>query len=287
VKQDRPESEWLVVDAPALRIVSEELWRAAHDRLERTRQTYVVGGRLGGRPEAGIESRHLLSGFVLCGVCEGSMHAIKRTSRRGEPRVYYVCNGWRVNGTCRNSWSLPLPDLDAAVLGALREDVLTAVLVEEVVARAVELYAKRHSTLSGRRRALEADLRRVKAELTRLADNVATGDPLPTLMDAMRAREQRRADLKGQLEHVDGLARAARPAMTAELRHALRRRLKGWSTLLRRNPVEARPILRQLLVGRLVATPRQLPAGRFYEFTVTATYGKLLAGVVGGLVPPG
>jgi Recombinase zinc beta ribbon domain len=143
---------------------------AAHDRLERTRQTYVVGGRLGGRPEAGIESRHLLSGFVLCGVCEGSMHAIKRTSRRGEPRVYYVCNGWRVNGTCRNSWSLPLPDLDAAVLGALREDVLTADLVEEVVARAVELYAKRHNTLSGRRRALEADLRRVKAELTRLAD---------------------------------------------------------------------------------------------------------------------
>jgi hypothetical protein len=78
------------------------------------------------------------------------MHAIKRTSRRGELRVYYVCNGWRVNGTCRNSWSLPLPDLDAAVLGALREDVLTADLVEEVVARAVELYAKRHNSSASR-----------------------------------------------------------------------------------------------------------------------------------------
>ena len=46
-------------------------------------------------------------------------------------------------------------------------------------------------------------------------------------------------------------------------------------------------MLRQLLVGRLVCTPRQLPAGRFYEFSGTATYGELLAGVVGGLVPPG
>lgn len=214
VKVDSPESEWLTLAAPALRIVPEELWQAAHDRLERTRQTYVIGGRLRGRPEAGIESRHLLSSFVLCGACEGSMHAIKRTSRRGRPRVYYVCNGWRVNGTCRNSWSLPLLDLDSAVLGALREDVLTADFVEDVVSRAVELSAKQHDGIRARRRVLEADLCRVEAELGRLADKVAIGDPLPTLMDAMRAREQRRADIKGQLEHLDGLARAARPAMT-------------------------------------------------------------------------
>jgi hypothetical protein len=136
VKQDRPESEWVVVDAPALRIVSEEAWESAHARLERTRQTYVIGGRLGGRPEAGIESPHLLSGFVLCGECEGSMHAIKRTSRRGVPKVYYVCNGWRVIGMCTNSWSLPLPALGAAVLGAFRDDVLTPDLVEDVVTRA-------------------------------------------------------------------------------------------------------------------------------------------------------
>lgn len=90
-----------------------------------------------------------------------------------------------------------------------------------------------------------------------------------------------------QLEHVDGLAKAARPAMTADLRATLTARLEGWSALLGRHPHEARPILRQLLEGRLVATPRQLPAGRFYEFTATATYGKLLGGVVAGLVPPG
>lgn len=165
VKQDRPPSEWLVVEALALSIVP-PLWEAAHARLEHTRQTYVLGTRPGGRPEAGIESRHLLSGFVLCGICKGAMHAIRRTSRRGVPRVYYVCNGWRVNGTCRNSWSLPLVDLDAAVLGALREDVLTPDLVDAVVTRALELRAAQHDTLANRRRTIEGDhpARRAGAE---------------------------------------------------------------------------------------------------------------------------
>jgi hypothetical protein len=74
----------------------------------------------------------------------------------------------------------------------------------------------------------------------------------------MRARERRRGDLTAQLEHVDGLERTARPTMTAALRADLRGRLESWDALLRSNPIEARPVLRQLLVGRLVCTPRQL-----------------------------
>ena len=75
--------------------------------------------------------------------------------------------------------------------------------------------------------------------------------------------------------------------MNAELRERLRSRLEGWSELLGRNPAEARPILLLLLADRVVCTPRQLPEGRFYEFSSTATYGPLLTGVVAGLVPPG
>jgi site-specific DNA recombinase len=82
-RADVPEADWIVQDAPELRIVSDELWRVAHARLDRTRQSYLrqTGGKLGGRPE--LESRNLLSGFLVCGECGGSMHAIKRTSKRG------------------------------------------------------------------------------------------------------------------------------------------------------------------------------------------------------------
>jgi site-specific DNA recombinase len=52
VKVRVPESEWLTVEAPHLRIVQEELWRAAHERLDRMRQTYLrsTGGKLWGAP---------------------------------------------------------------------------------------------------------------------------------------------------------------------------------------------------------------------------------------------
>ena len=110
---------------------------------------------------------------------------------------------------------------------------------------------------------------------------------MPSLLEAMRARERRVVDLKAQLEHVDGLARSEPPTLTAKVRAQIRARLQSWEALLRRNPNDARPTLRRLLVGRLTLTPRQLPAGRFYEFSAVATYGELLTGVVARLVPPG
>ena len=44
----RPESEWLRVSVPNLRIVSDDLWEAAHARLDATRRSYLrtQGGRL-------------------------------------------------------------------------------------------------------------------------------------------------------------------------------------------------------------------------------------------------
>jgi site-specific DNA recombinase len=70
-----PESEWIVVERPELRIVSEELWQDAHRRLERTRQTYLrlTNGKVWGRPESGIESNYLLTGFLECAGCGGGL----------------------------------------------------------------------------------------------------------------------------------------------------------------------------------------------------------------------
>ena len=140
VKVRVPESEWLVLEAPELRIVGEDLWCAAHARLDRSRQTYLrsTGGKLWGRPEAGIEAAHLLTGFVVCGFCGGAMHAIRRTSKRGGARVYFTCNNWRVNGACPNSMSAHLPEVDTAVLAALK-GAICATHIEDVITRAVEL----------------------------------------------------------------------------------------------------------------------------------------------------
>jgi site-specific DNA recombinase len=73
-------TDWITIDAPALRMVSEAQWLAAHGRLEHTRQTYLRGthGHLWGRSADGHESKYLLTGLSRCGLCGGTL--IVRTS---------------------------------------------------------------------------------------------------------------------------------------------------------------------------------------------------------------
>jgi site-specific DNA recombinase len=61
----RPEAEWLRIDWPELRIVSEEAWNAAHARLSRIRTLLVTasGRPLGGR-RRDVDSQYWLSGFA-------------------------------------------------------------------------------------------------------------------------------------------------------------------------------------------------------------------------------
>jgi site-specific DNA recombinase len=286
-RHDRPAAEWLTLDAPDLRIVSAELWRAAHDRLERTRQTYLrqTGGKLYGRPEAGIEARHLFSGFLVCGQCGGGMHAIRRTSRRGQPRIYFLCNSWRVDGACDNAMSARLSDVDEVLIEAIRRDVLAVDVVEDVVRRAIELYTSEPDVAEVRRHRLAGERERLKGELARYAEAIAASGPLPSILDALKAREARLADVNAQLEHLDGLQRAALP-WGDDLRGELRARLADWQGLVGRQPVVARQILRKLIVGRLTMTPKVTAKGRWYEISGQASYGALLTAVV-GLVPPG
>jgi hypothetical protein len=79
-------------------------------------------------------------------------------------------------------------------------------------------------------------------------------------------------------------ARAGTP-WSDDVRGEIRQRLTDWQALIGRQPEVSRQILRKLLVGRFVLTPKVTAEGRWYEFSGQASYGALLAGVV-GLVPP-
>ena len=92
VKQDRPESEWLSIDAPHLRIIPEELWQVGPRPAESDPCDVPPAHqrKLWGRPRRASSSKYLLSGLLVCGTCGGAMHATKRTSLRGAPAFYYV-----------------------------------------------------------------------------------------------------------------------------------------------------------------------------------------------------
>ncbi len=300
VKEDCPESEWLIVESPTLRIVPEDLWRAAYARLERTRAEYkrMTGGKLVGRPASATRMPYLLSTLLECQECRGPMHATKRTGPRAEPRFYYVCTAHRVRGNtiCTNAMAAHMPRLDEAFVAALERKVFTPDLVADVVECAV---ARRQQTREARvtqRGQFEAELKRLEAELRRYAEAIATAGPLPALLDAVRTRERRRQDLQAHLEHLNGLDVGRRAdRLASDLRATVSQRLADWLGLFKRHSEDAREsVLRPLLAHRIVMTPLVKPEGRFYDFEAELSYGALIRGLIGvadarvmTVVPPG
>jgi hypothetical protein len=85
-QKPRAAAEWMRVDAPDLRIVSDALWQSAHEVLARRRAVYLdrTGGKMHGRLVAGTVSPYLLTGYVACGYCDGGMAV--RTVPHGRTR---------------------------------------------------------------------------------------------------------------------------------------------------------------------------------------------------------
>jgi len=83
--------------------------------------------------------------------------------------------------------------------------------------------------------------------------------------------------LAEELAIVDGTGRLG-DLDVERLRRTLGEWLDDWRGLLRRQPVQARQILRKLVAGRLIFTPRIDEQGRHYEFGGHGTLGQVLTG---------
>ncbi len=123
----RAADEHIRVNAPALRIVSEECWQAAQQRLEAVRGSYLrwSRGKLWGRPAAGVESKCLLTGLAVCAECGGTFYRQSRSHGRQRAH-FYACSSYFYRGAavCGNGLVLPMADADAGVLGAFETQLL-------------------------------------------------------------------------------------------------------------------------------------------------------------------
>ena len=111
-----------------------------------------------------------------------------------------------------------------------------------------------------------------------MADELAAGGAnLATVLSAIKAREQRRAELQRTLNGVT--RQPGRTTDMRQLRAKLEGRLQDWRDLLRKHAEQGQQLLRRLIVGRLVLTPERDAEGRYYRFTGQGTYSRLLAGL--------
>lgn len=283
VVRKRPESEWVTLDVPELRIVSDELWQAAHERLAASRTLYFqrLGEPAYTPPVNGLDSPYLLTGLLSCGACGGTMFA-HRHGHKNRLFFAYMCTSYHVRGraVCKNGLEANMTGADEAVLTAVEQDVLRVEVLETALLKALEAGQTpgRHEAQGGR---LRDELGRLEAEVARLAGAIATGGDLPALLAAMQERERRRAYLRAELAALERQAAVRRDAGAVE--HALdvmRKALTDWQGMLQQEPPAARQALRALLAGRLVFSPQERDGVRFYTFEGPGTISPVIAGVL-------
>lgn len=111
LRQERPESEWIIHEIPELAIIDKATWDAAQARQRgRARDTRHPKGV--GRPP-----RHLLSGILRCGGCGGPMVAVDA--------YRYGCSIAADRKTCPEAVKVKRKDVEAIVLRTIREDLLS------------------------------------------------------------------------------------------------------------------------------------------------------------------
>ena len=268
----------VVREDATLRIVSDELWAAARERMAATHAVYLrrIGGQLGGKPASGLESRHQLAGFLRCGVCGGNMIISKKTGKRGRPQTAYVCSTRlsRGDSACSNRYGAPATPLTDAVLAELKHIFLNPAALGNLLMREWAERAKAPQALEEQRQDLTAKISKLETELSRLADAVASGSTPATLVAAIRQREEARLALQAKLEYVNGLTIEKEEFSLAEWLDETREILEELRETLEADPAAGRQVLRRLLVGTINVTPRVKDKTLYFDLAGTISYAR-------------
>ena len=231
----RPDSEWITVPAPHLQIVSDDVWTRVHARLADARTHYLrsTGGRLFGRPPRETDSKYLLPGFARCGICGSGMFVYSRHQARSRV-FFYACTAHHKRGpsVCANALKVPMATANAAILAALKGDVLRPEVVEAAFARAVEALLPKAEVLDREWTEATTELSTVTGEIQRLIAAISASGHSPALLEALQTKETRRAALEQTLAAI-GRQREITDLDVPRLQRDLRHRLEDWQGLRR------------------------------------------------------
>ena len=194
-----PQSEWVKVDVPELRIVDDDLWQAVKERQVALANIYakqIMASRnaIAKALNATHRPRTLLSGLLVCGCCGGSY------ARRWQDR--YACVTHVRSGGCDNSRTIGREALEARVLEGLKHKLM----VPEIAAEAMRAYAKETNRLNRERRSTgEADrkaLAAIERQLKAIVIAIEDGGYTRTLSDRLRELEAQQDEIAELLAHT-------------------------------------------------------------------------------------
>jgi site-specific DNA recombinase len=162
ISRVNPSTEWQRADAPHLRIVAEDVFRAATVRRE---------GRTRIAPKGARKIKYLLSGILRCGACGSGMQIKDRDCGR----IRIQCVNAKHGGGCGNGRSYHVDRIERAVIGGLKQQIGS----KEAIAYFIRVYNEEQrlqsSAASSARAKLELKLAEAQRGVDRLVDAIAAG----------------------------------------------------------------------------------------------------------------
>jgi site-specific DNA recombinase len=192
----RPQSEWVVVAAPELRIVSDALWEAVKRRQRAQSDTVgelVKAGLSRDRARRrGRGPKFLFSGLLTCGCC-GSRYVVVNA-------VAYGCASHANGGAhaCANRLRVRRDVVESRLLAGIREGLLAPARVELFQAEVRRLLAAQAKAAAAP--TAPARLAELRTEIGHLTDAIAAGllKSSPALAARLRAAEAELARLQAE-----------------------------------------------------------------------------------------
>ena len=235
VRQERPESEWIISDCPELAIIDLDTWDAAQARM-RQRQYRTTVGKRGGGP--GRPPKHLLSGIMRCAECGSPLVVVNQCS--------YGCATHKDRGAaaCPSELRVPRKAAESALLAGIRDQLLTDDAFSAF---------QREVTAALKQAAPDTDAaRRALAKAERERDNIIKAIRAGIITASTKAElERAEADVRNAADDMQALERFQPAQVLPRARETWRRIVADLADYTRDIPA-ARNALRELLGDRIV-----------------------------------
>lgn len=266
-RRERPQGEWIRADLPALRIVPQDLW----DRVK-ARQQAGQGGRgaaIRASGQAGQGGKYLFSGLLRCGCC-GARYVVVDYYR-------YGCANHRDRGTCTNDRKVRRSVVEANLLAAIKQDLLSDAAMADFRAhvRALLAEAKRQQRPDDARR--QERLVALQAEIGNMVGAIRAGAYSQALAKSLEVAEQEKARLEREAASAPLFDRT--PDFIPRLNDIYRERVQSLEDVAQADMVRAQAALRDLVGDEIKLVPAD--DGDHLEAEIRGNYSGLLSLAVG------
>lgn len=126
--KQRSEEEWVIVEVPELRILSDQQWERVQAQIKRNREIYG-GPRLGGMSRTQQCQEYMFSGLLMCAVCGYRMVICAGTGKYAR----YGCPVHRYKGVCPNKLQIRNDRLERQLLKHMVGSVLRPDMLEHTI----------------------------------------------------------------------------------------------------------------------------------------------------------